>query len=396
MDYSLYNPVAITLLNAGEWKNALLSKIRTTSSVLFIHSQSALRAADEDDRFLTEIGDLPNVAILSGIESNPSIKQLARVRNSLGLLPKTIIALGGGSVIDIAKILKALSGIDASLSTEELLMVITSQGYRNMPTQPIELIALPSTAGTGSELTKWATIWDMENKKKYSIERDEIYPDQAWIDPTLTVGMDKNLTASTGLDALCQAIEAYWSTKTNAFVRRLSVQAIREIMSHLRGAIEEPTNLASREGMCLGSSFAALAFSQTRTTACHALSYPLTARLGIPHGIAVFLSLIPIMRINWEFIEEKPLFLSAFGATTLKEIEEVLEPYYTTYAIPYLEQVVLPDNFLKLIQEDITSMGARLGNNPVEMSEEIIQSVYSSLWTKNECELHTITSGMEH
>lgn len=379
VEYSFYNPVAISFLNTGEWREKTLSSIKEASSVLFIYSKSALRSVDLDNTFIEELKKQSQVTLLTGIESNPSIVQLAQIRNNLEILPDTIIALGGGSVIDIAKILKALSGLDYHLDENDLLHIINSKEYLNTQTTPINVIALPSTAGTGSELTKWATIWDMVNKKKYSVERDEIYPNEAWVDPSLTIGLSRQLTSSTGLDALCQAIEAYWSTKTNPIVRRVATEAITAIINNLERAVENPLDIKAREGMCVGSSFAALAFSQTRTTACHALSYPLTSRFGIPHGIAVFMSLIPIMKINWDLIEEQELFLSAFKTKDIRELETLLSTFHEKYVTDFLKDFPKQLNLQDFLSKDIESMGDRLGNNPVKLSSSQIIEIYKHM-----------------
>ena len=273
MDTSFYNPVALSMLPAGTWFEHLQKCLADSKSILFMYSKSALQAFDPDGKILASILNSPNVQTLTNILSNPSIEQLAMIRKTLPNLPKTIIALGGGSVIDMAKILIAFESFQSTAPAESLLHIIDQKLYLDQENNAdYTLIAIPTTAGTGSELTRWATIWDTINKKKYSVERDDLYPTEAWIDPALTVGLSPLLTASTGLDALSHAVEAYWSTKTNPIVRRLSAQAITQIVHNLKKAIYSPKDLEAREGMCLGSIFAGLAFSQTRTTACHSLS----------------------------------------------------------------------------------------------------------------------------
>jgi len=351
--------------------------------VLFIYSKSAMRSADMDSSLLDWLHSQSNVKLITGIESNPSISQFVSVRKNLGELPHTIFALGGGSVIDVAKILKGLANASLEMDEAAFLNFISSKGYLKLENSSIKLIALPSTAGTGSELTKWATIWDMQNKKKYSVEREDMYPSEAWIDPLLSAGMTKEITVSTGLDAMCQAIEAYWSTKSNPIVRRLSVRAISEVLMHLEQAADHPEDIEARGGMCQGSVFAGLAFSQTRTTACHALSYPLTARFGIPHGIAVSMSIIPILRLNWEYIQEKELFLSAFCCHDRPELEAALERLLSLYVYPVVKALGPIGNLSAIIPEDIGSMGDRLGNNPTTISKSEIIVIYKQMFCNN-------------
>ena len=376
MESSFFNPVAISFLEPGDWKAKVLEVSASGAPMLFIYSKSAMRAADSDGSFIGALHNQSKVKLLTDIESNPSVRQFVRIRKELGQLPNTVFAMGGGSVIDVAKILKGLASGNLEMGEAAALEMVGTKRYLKLASSPIRLIALPSTAGTGSELTKWATIWDMQDKKKYSVEREDMYPFEAWIDPQLSAGMTKGITVSTGLDAMCQAIEAYWSTKSNPIVRRLSARAITEVVQHLEHAADHPEDLEARGGMCLGSVFAGLAFSQTRTTACHALSYPLTARFGIPHGIAVCMSLLHIMRLNWECIEEKELFLSAFGCRDKMELEAALERLLGMYVYPVVKALGPIKNLSAIISEDIGSMGARLGNNPVDLSSEKIMDIY--------------------
>lgn len=383
MEHSFFNPVAISFLEPGNWKSKVLEVVALREPVLFIYSKSAMRSADMDSSLLDWLHSQSNVKLITGIESNPSISQFVSVRKNLGELPHTIFALGGGSVIDVAKILKGLANASLEMDEAAFLNFISSKGYLKLENSSIKLIALPSTAGTGSELTKWATIWDMQNKKKYSVEREDMYPSEAWIDPLLSAGMTKEITVSTGLDAMCQAIEAYWSTKSNPIVRRLSVRAISEVLMHLEQAADHPEDIEARGGMCQGSVFAGLAFSQTRTTACHALSYPLTARFGIPHGIAVSMSIIPILRLNWEYIQEKELFLSAFCCHDRPELEAALERLLSLYVYPVVKALGPIGNLSAIIPEDIGSMGDRLGNNPTTISKSEIIVIYKQMFCNN-------------
>lgn len=377
MDTSFYNPVSLSMLPAGTWFEHLQECITDSKSILFMYSKSALQASDPDEKILPSILNNPNVLPLTNILSNPSIEQLAEIRQTLPSLPKTIIALGGGSVIDMAKILIALGSFQPTASAESILQIIDQKLYLHQKNNAdFKLIAIPTTAGTGSELTRWATIWDMINKQKYSVERDDLYPSEAWIDPALTVGLSPLLTVSTGLDALSHAVEAYWSTKTNPIVRRLSAQAITQIVHSLKKAIDSPKDLEAREGMCLGSVFAGLAFSQTRTTACHALSYPLTARFGIPHGIAVVMSLIPIMRLNWESIQEKELFLTAFSVDSLEEIDILITSLVSSTVCMKLRDYGISKKEIQELMLISDFPVARMGNNPIPITRDIIYDIY--------------------
>ena len=231
------------------------------------------------------------------------------VYNTLCLLddnpPDTVLAIGGGSTIDLAKCCVGLHYLctKKTFSPEELKRVIQTKEYLNYPAK-IPIFAVPTTAGTGSEVTRWATVWDAEGEAKYSIEAPYLCPERAYIVPEYTLSMPKRLTLSTGLDALCQAIEAYWAKTSNPMVKEIGKAAISLLIKYLPQALLEPSNLVYRGKVCLGSLFSGLAFSNTRTTACHSISYPLTMKFGIEHGLACALTLTKVMEINLPEIDE--------------------------------------------------------------------------------------------
>lgn len=377
MDFSFYNPVAISILSPGTWKDRINKILTKPGNVLFLYYGS-ISKSNPEFAFFNSLKTNPKVTLLSGIMSNPSIDFLAELRTLLTSNYATIIAMGGGSTIDIGKALIALGKYDNRLSSQMLLKIIEQNDYKKMDTPRVKLIAIPTTAGTGSELTRWATVWDSVNKRKYSIEKKDLYPSEAWIDSALTATMSSKVTASTGLDALSHAMEAYWSTNTNPIVRRLSAQAITLVIENLHKAILSHSDLNARVGMCLGSVYAGLAFSQTRTAAAHALSYPLTIKLGIPHGIAVALWLIPVMQLNWDTIQEKNIFLSSFGCVSLENVEACIKKVVEGVVSLDFKDYNISVNDLDELYNDTEFMQARLGNNPVKISLDELKKLLTS------------------
>jgi alcohol dehydrogenase len=203
---------------------------------------------------------------------------------------EAIVALGGGSVMDAAKVLAAASG-DFSRVRRHLE---TGAGGEALGRTPI--IAIPTTAGTGSEVTSWATVWDTEAKKKYSLARETLYPETALVDPLLTLGLPRAVTISTGLDALSHALESIWNVNANPVSGELAEVAAREVMDALPLLANDLDNVELRTRLARASLFAGLAFSNTRTALAHALSYHLTLHHGVPHGIACSFSLPMVMR----------------------------------------------------------------------------------------------------
>ena len=203
---------------------------------------------------------------------------------------QVIVALGGGSVIDAAKVLAAANGDFARVEH----YLVKNVGGEQLGKTPI--IAIPTTSGTGSEVTSWATVWDTRRMQKYSLARDSLYPETALVDPLLTVGLPRAVTISTGLDALSHALESIWNVNANPVSATLAETAAREVMEALPKLAGDLTNPGLRTRLARASLFAGLAFSNTKTALAHALSYDITLRHGVPHGIACSFSLPMVMR----------------------------------------------------------------------------------------------------
>ncbi len=203
---------------------------------------------------------------------------------------EAIVALGGGSVMDAAKVLAAASGDFETVQRH----LETGKGGELLGHTPI--IAIPTTAGTGSEVTSWATVWDTSAMKKYSLARETLYPEAALVDPLLTLGLPRAITISTGLDALSHALESIWNVNANPVSSSLAEVAAREVIEALPLLADDLTNESLRTRLARASLFAGLAFSNTRTALAHSLSYHLTLHHGVPHGIACSFSLPMVMR----------------------------------------------------------------------------------------------------
>ncbi len=198
----------------------------------------------------------------------------------------TIISIGGGSAIDVAKLIFAtkLSDIDTVIDT----------GAKVFPSDIVH-IAVPTTAGTGSEATHFAVVY--RDKIKYSVGYASLLPNIAIVDPQLTMSMSPHLTATTGFDALAQGIESYWSAQSTDESIEYASTALEYIVPSLETAIHTPTR-SSRENMAFGAHYAGKAINISKTTAPHALSYFFTSYFGIPHGHAVALTLGAFLKFN--------------------------------------------------------------------------------------------------
>ncbi|MDA5095138.1 phosphonoacetaldehyde reductase [Aliiroseovarius sp. KMU-50] len=201
-----------------------------------------------------------------------------------------IVALGGGSVIDSAKVFAAANGDFRKVAH----FLETKTGAEALSAIPI--IAVPTTAGTGSEVTCWATVWDEVRGQKFSLARPNLYPETALIDPALMLGKPYGLTLATGLDALSHALESIWNVNANPVSARHAVIAAKTILDTLPKLVGDLGNLEYRSRQAEASLSAGLAFSNTKTAIAHNLSYPITLRWGIQHGVACSFSLPVILR----------------------------------------------------------------------------------------------------
>lgn len=312
--------------------------------------------------------------------SNPTVEQLFHAyRETKAFRPNVVVAVGGGSTLDVGKSLCCLYGREIP-DVDALRQII---GDKDCPTPSARWIGVPTTAGTGSETTCWATIWDPSRDAKRSVESRENYAWAALVDPALAAGMPLALAVSSALDAVAHAVESYWAKGTNAVSRALALEAVRTIM----GSMDRL--LAGEEGahdaMARGSMLAGLAFSNTKTTACHSVSYPLTMRYGIPHGTAVSMLLAPVFRLNASCVEGVEDLLSALGVADAagldRRVRDILgrSGQAATLKAWGVEREALP----RLAALGITQ--GRADNNPVPIGPAAILALLEQIYD-NTCE----------
>lgn len=234
--------------------------------------------------------------------------------------PDWIIALGGGSVLDAAKAAALLAKAEGDI-------LDYLRGLRQIQTPGIPLVAIPTTAGSGSEVTPYASITDEELKKKTSLTSDYLYPRYAILDEALTVTMPPLITAISGMDALCHAIEAYWSNHSSTVTDAYALSATKIALNMLPAAFLHGDGLPARRQMLEGSMLAGLAISNARTTAAHAISYPMTVFYRVPHGIACGIVLPQLIRYNSGAMDpgKETALLYNLGFRTMNELADAVE-----------------------------------------------------------------------
>ena len=284
-------------------------------SVLIICSSTAYNRYTNDPG-LSDLFKFAGVVLEHGFENNPSLSDIIEISNKYrGSSLDLIIGLGGGSAMDVAKIVSvSIPAINKDIQIEDLLKDPTLFSRF----KEIDCIQVPTTAGTGSEVTPFATVWDYETQQKKSLSHPIMYAKKAYIDPDFLSLVSLDVAISTGLDALNQAFESIWNINANEFTRPLSRRAAILALRGLPAIKEVPNDPELREQLLLASLFAGLAISQTRTSICHSISYPLTLRYGIEHGIACSFSVLEVFKYNSAFVKDD---------MDLIELELNLDPY---------------------------------------------------------------------
>ncbi len=288
---------------------------------------------------------------------------------------QVVIGLGGGSALDTAKVVAYLCG--QSPGEEWLSRYFRMGADKPSGGRPRPVVAIPTTAGTGSEATPWATVWDEKLKKKYSLADDRLFPEWALLDPALTGTLPYDLTLYGGLDCLSHAMEAVWNRNANPVSTEMAVRAVEMIMEVWRDNFRERYVLpATREKMQLAALLAGLAFSNTKTALAHSISYPLTALLGMPHGLACGFTLPEILRRNGE---EKggavaPL-VRAIGSSTLGAAAADLYSVFQEIGVAeHLKRFVRTASALDGIGAEYISPG-RADNNIVEVTQQAAAAI---------------------
>ena len=289
-----------------------------------------------------------------------------------------VVGLGGGSSMDTAKLIAFLAVSQQPLS--EIYGIGQCRGDR------LPLVLVPTTAGTGSEVTPIAIVTTGESEKK-GVVSSQLLPDLAILDAELTLGLPRHVTAATGVDAMVHAIEAYTSKiKKNPISDALARQALTLLAANLRRVCEAPDDTEARSDMLLGSMLAGMAFTNAPVGAVHALAYPLGGHFHVPHGLSNSLVLTEVMRFNAPaaadlYSEIAPLIFPELAATDGEARNEGLiaglESLIADVGLEtQLRQVGVSHNHLPMLAEDAMKQTRLLVNNPREVTYEDALAIY--------------------
>lgn len=283
-----------------------------------------------------------------------------------------LAALGGGSALDCAK-------AAGSICFEEKSIREYHGTGKNMPQRHLPLIAIPTTAGTGSEVTCVAVLSDKELGKKGPIVSSGFYPTIALIDPELTYTLSPYMTASTGIDVLCHAVEGFWSKNHQPVCDALALHVCKIVFTYLKIACREPDNREARSKMAEASVLAGMAFTLPKTTSSHACSFPLTNLYHIPHGEACGLTLDYFAKINAEAQNGRiQRFAKEVGFQNMYDMADAIHRLKMELGLrTNLKEFCLSD---EQVEELVSaSRHSNIYNNPVEITDNMLRKMYQEM-----------------
>lgn len=315
------------------------------------------------------------IVLFDDVQPDPSIKLVENVVNiSRNNKIEAVIGIGGGSSIDTAKVAAALINNDKEMS--EYI------GIELLEKEAKPIIAIPTTAGTGSEVTHIAILSDEEEQLKKGIVSTRIIPSFAILDPELTKGLPPHVTAATGMDALVHALEAYISVNANSYSDILALKAINIIGKNIREVYNNGQNIEARENMLLGSLYAGMSFANAGVAAVHAFAYPLGGMFHIPHGLANSVMLPSVMNFNLQGSEKKfeemARQLTGNRQATEKCLITEINRLCVDLKIPQsLEELKIPQKAIPDLAEGVMKVTRLLANNPRELTPKDALEIYT-------------------
>lgn len=324
------------------------------------------------------------VAVFDQVAPDPSSALVERaVKQAQGFKADGVLGLGGGSSLDAAKLVALL--INSEQPLEDLYGTDKALGQRT------PLVLMPTTSGTGSEVT-WVSVITDAQQRKQAVYSPQLLPDVAILDPQLTLGLPAKVTAATGLDAMVHAIEAYTSrTRKNPISDGLATAALALLGANLPKVLANGQDLEARTAMLQGSLMAGMAFVNASVAAIHALAYPLGARFHIPHGHANALVMAPVIRFNLASAQRHYAELAAHllpgqhfenEASAAEAFVQAVEGLVKASGLEQrlsnlnVDQASLP----VMASEVVVGIRRLIDSNPCDMTEQDVEAIYRSIY----------------
>lgn len=308
--------------------------------------------------------------VYDGVVPNPTVKVIEEARRSAKSFdPDVLIGFGGGSSLDAAKVVNILKVHGGT--------VFDYEGGETVPGPCGPIVAIPTTAGTGSEVTQFAVVSDPKRKVKMAIASKFIMPTLAVVDPTLSATMPHNLTAATGMDALTHAIESMTSLAEQPITDALSLKAIRLINENLPKAVQEGSDLEARAKMAFASLIAGISLSNSYVGIAHSIAHALGGLYALPHGVCCALALPVAMEYNLDVKRHKyEQIAQAFGVSTAEEGIEKVRKLNDEIGMPRgLKAMGVREDEIEKIAERALADGSTLFNPRQPTKEEVIELI---------------------
>lgn len=354
--------------------------INDAGRILFLVALPVLPAMEET--FLALKAKSKQIEVIEyGFPGEPSFGLFDKLLvQSSAFKPDCVVGVGGGSVLDCAKLLAALTG--AAQNAKEVVGINILKGRKT------GVICIPTTSGTGSEVSPNAILLDEDTNDKKGIISPALVPDACYIDPTLTVSLPRKFTAETGIDALCHCIEAYTNKFAHPAVDLYALKGIELIANNLLKTCENGDDMEARAALSLGSMYGGLCLGPVNTCAVHALSYGLGGKMHISHGLANAILLPEVMLFNLPSVCEKSAKIAlAMGVTaqasdeeTAKAGIEAIRALSTACGIPQcLTEIGITKEVLPELADIAMNVTRLLNNNPRVVTKADAIEIYTKL-----------------
>ena len=373
-----------TLISGSGAILGIKSLLSDKKNILFVTDANIVRLADTQTIIKLAQEEGRNVHIIDNVPPEPSNHDVDAILSQLHDKSSydLVIGVGGGSVLDIAKLLSAL----CEPNSPDLSALLLGE----KPTARIASMLIPATAGTGSESTPNAILAIPEQKTKVGIISPILLPDYVVLLPELTRSMPAHIASSTGIDALCHLIECFTSTIANPVSDNVALMGMYKLFRHLEIAVNEPDNMHSKLEMLWASYYGGAAIAHAGTHLVHALSYPLGGTYHLPHGIANAILLAPCMRVIRPHSVEKfaqvwDLIPNADTSLTANEKSHALVDYFAALVkrlnLPNsLEALGVPESDIPTLSEAALNVKRLMNNAPCVVSHEDVAAIYQTLY----------------
>ena len=372
---------------SGQAKNTCKEMSEKLGERILFITDKDLISLGLTDPTIKELQKNGSVEVFDDVEADPSQKTLLNAIEIGKKIKATgVIGFGGGSSMDVAKLSALILGSNENL--DEAWGVANAKGPR------LPLVLIPTTAGTGSEVTPISIITVGEEEKK-GVSSSLILPDLAILDPELTLGLPASTTASTGIDAMVQAIEGFATSNNNnnPISKMLAIEALKLLGASIEQAVLDGSNVEARGNMLIGAMLAGKAFANSPVAAVHALAYPIGGTFHISHGLSNSLVLPYVLRFNTvdtkaskDYAELAPYVFPEIdtnkGAQAVSaEFIDKLEDLSKKLGLPQkLREVDIPKEACEKMARDAMKQTRLLVNNPREVTEKDALNIYQSAW----------------